>query len=105
MARMDTYDELNGDDEPVAESMDGVPAYRKRAAELLDDIARRTNQSLADAGIEMDVFFMIPSSGHSVLSFGTPADPSDAVWDQVTEIVSLVVRQSVGLEHFHGDWK
>lgn len=90
---------MDTDDERGDFAGDDVPAYRKHATELLDEIAHQTRHRLADAGIEMDVFFLIPNSGHSVLTFGTLADPSDAIWDQVGEIVSLVVRQSVGLEH------
>lgn len=89
---------MDTDDERGDFAGDDVPAYRKRAAELLDEIAHHTRHRLADAGIEMDVFFMIPSHGHSILLFGTVADPSDDLWDTVSEIVSLVVQQSVGLD-------
>lgn len=95
---MDTYeehDELSGDDDPGAMA-DGL-TYRDRARVNLDQIARDAKRLLAENGIEISLFFMIPNSGHSVLTFGTPADPTDDLWNKVTEIVSAIVRQSIGL--------
>jgi hypothetical protein len=100
-ARMDfhgEHDEPNSNDEPIAgESMDSVPAYRKRASDLLDEIAELVRHALDSEGIEIDIFFMIPNSGCSILSFGTPGNPTDAVWDQVGALVSTVVRRAIGL--------
>ena len=97
---MDTYDEhdeMTCDDEPGL--MSARATYRNQARANLDQIAKDTKQAIADAGIEMDVFFIIPNNGDSLLTFGTPGDPSDDLWDTVSEIVSAVVRQSIGLDH------
>jgi hypothetical protein len=104
MASMDTdeeRDELTGADELIpSESMDDEPTYRDRAAAKLDQIAHETQQALAEHGVGVDlgIFFVIPNNGHSVLMFGTPADPSDDLWSEVCEIVSAIVRNLVGLE-------
>jgi hypothetical protein len=74
-----------------------VPAYRERAAAKLDQIARDVREALAKRGIEIGLLFLIPS-GRSILVFGTSADPPDDLWNEVAEIVSAIVRQSVGLE-------
>jgi hypothetical protein len=71
--------------------------YRERAAAKLDQIAGLTNQALVEAGIEISLFFLI-TSGRSVIVFGTHADPPDDVWNAVSDIVSAVVRQTVGLD-------
>ena len=95
----DEHDELTdaADDVP-GESMDDEVDYRERATSLLQDIAQQTKQALADAGIDLDIFFTIPSSGHSIITFGTLADPADSEWSAVSEIVSAVVRRAIGLD-------
>jgi hypothetical protein len=87
----DEHDELPDDDDG-----DDVPAYRERAAAKLDQIVRDVKDALAEHDI--DVFFTVPSSGHSILTFGTIADPDDEAWKTVSEIVSAVVRRTIGVE-------
>ncbi len=89
---MDIHDEPDD----LADDCD-VTAHRARAAAKLDQIAQQTQQMLAEAGVAIDVFFLIPSSGDAVLIFGTTADPSDDLWNKVRDIVAPIVRQSVGL--------
>jgi L-aminopeptidase/D-esterase-like protein len=94
MAAMDIHDErddLTDDDE--------VTAHRARAKAELAQIAQRARQALAKHGIDLDLFFMIPSSGDSILTFGTITDPPDEQWSRVSEVVSSIVGQSVGLTH------
>jgi len=54
-------------------------------------------QALDDAGLDLDVFIMVPSSGDAIASFGAAGTPDDQTWDHVAEIVVSIVRQSVGL--------
>ncbi len=74
-----------------------VTVHRERAKTMLDQIAAEVKQTLIEQGIDLSLFFLIPSSGDSVLIFGTPADPSDGEWNRVAEIVAPIVRQSVGM--------
>jgi hypothetical protein len=76
----------------------GVMAHRVRASAMLNQITRQAKQALTEQSIDMDLFFLIPNSGAALLTFGTITDPPDDLWDRVGEIVSSVVRQSVGLE-------
>jgi hypothetical protein len=76
---------------------DAMIAHRARARNLLPQITQQVRHALNDAGIDLSVFVTIPSSGGAIATFGTTADPPDAQWRQVAEIVSSVVRQSVGL--------
>jgi hypothetical protein len=89
----DQIDHTHVRDEP----MDDVAIHRARAASVLDQIARQSKQTLVAAGIDIDVFFLVPSSGDAVIIVGCPGDPSDAEWDRVAELVASIVRQSVGL--------
>jgi hypothetical protein len=90
MAAMETTEECIEDD-------GGVAARRARARNLLPQITQEVKQSLKDAGIEMDVFLMIPRTGDAVATFGTVIDPPDEVWARVGEIVCSVLRKTVGL--------
>lgn len=92
-------DELTGDDAPISgESMGDEATYRERAAAKLDQIAQDAKEALAEHDIGISLFFLIPNSGRSILTFGTPADPSDDLWDEVRKLVSAIVEQSIGLE-------
>lgn len=77
---------------------DCVADYRARAEAKLDQIAQQAKQALEEHGIDTPVFFTVPRSGDSILTFGTITDPSDDLWEQVREIVSKIVRQMVGLD-------
>jgi hypothetical protein len=83
-------------DDPTDE--DNVPACRERAATELNQIAQEARRVLADHGITTRVFFVVPNSGRAVLMFGTPDNLGDTLWNRVGEIVSAVVRQTVGLD-------
>jgi hypothetical protein len=93
-AAMDINDALDDltDEERVADR-------RARAKDLLNEIARQTKQALTEQGIDTSVFFLIPHTGDAIVTFGTSLNPSDHEWNRVTEIVSAIVRQTVGLDH------
>jgi len=85
----DERDDLTDDDD--------VTRCRARARNLLTEITRQVRQALDDAGISLDVFVMIPSSGNAIATFGTAADPADEVWDRASKIIASIVGESVGL--------
>jgi hypothetical protein len=89
MAAMETEEWIEHDD--------GVTGYRASARNLLAHMTQEVKQALKEAGIEIDVFVVIPATGDAVATFGTLADPSDEVWSRVSEIVCSIVRRSVGL--------
>ena len=90
---MDTQelDDLNEDG-------DEVRAHRARVRTGLNEIARLAKQALAKQKIGLDLFFLTPNSGESVLMFGSPTDVDDPTWERVSDIVSSVLRQVVGLD-------
>jgi hypothetical protein len=90
---MDARDELDDltDDERVAD-------HRARAAAELDQITQQVKLALIERGIDMPVFFIIPHSGDVIVTFGTITDPPDDEWNHLSEIVTAIVRQSVGLD-------
>ena len=76
---------------------DAVTVHRDRAREMLNEIARQTKQALAEHRIDLSVFFLVPSSGDAVITFGCSGDPDDELWSRVAAIVSAIVGRSVGL--------
>ncbi len=75
-----------------------LTAYRARLRGMLDEIATQAKAALSEGGIDLDLFFLVPNSGDAVLSFGTPADPSDDEWKRAGAIVSSIVQEFTGLE-------
>src|SRR5689334_14080107 len=74
---------------------DRAAELRRRATEALPQIAEQANQALRRIGIEFDVFFIAPRSGNAILTFGTLADPTDEVWQAASNIINLIVRDSI----------
>ncbi len=74
-----------------------VVDHRARMRSKLDEIAQQVKAALTEQGLDFDLFFLVPHSGDSLLSFGTMADADDASWGRVDEIVCSVVAQTVGL--------
>jgi hypothetical protein len=78
----------------------GTADYRQRATDLLADIARQTKAELIEQGIPFDVFFVVPSSGNAVITFGTTVqpDPTGEQWLVVSRIVASVLQNLIGLD-------
>jgi hypothetical protein len=74
-----------------------VTACRVRAREMLDEIAEQARQALEERGIDVGLFFLVPSSGPIVI-FGTLLDPDDVAWHWVGEIVGSIVAGLIGLD-------
>jgi hypothetical protein len=69
---------------------------RARLKASLPTIATEVTAALHDASIAMSVFFTVPSSG-PILTFATPTDPDDQMWNRVREIVVPIVSRVVRL--------
>lgn len=70
---------------------------RAKAKAELDGIAAQVKQALTDAGIDLDVFLLVPASGDAIVTFGTLADPDQELWGHVANIVTNIVQEKVGL--------
>ena len=74
-----------------------VTAQRARAAAELERITRQAKRALQEADIDLDLFFLAPNSGDAILIYGTPANPDEASWERVGEIVAAIVGGLIGL--------
>jgi hypothetical protein len=76
-----------------------VAVYRARAGERLGEIAREVKRRLTAGGLDgIPVFLLLPSSGSSIVAFGTPGDPDDATWRRVSTVVTTVIKELVGVQ-------
>jgi hypothetical protein len=73
-------------------------AYRERATALLDEFAQQARAVLRDAGIGIDLIFVVPPSGDVILTFGTAAELYSQECQALRTTVSSLVRRSIGLQ-------
>jgi len=83
-------------------SGDRLFQQRKLLTSRLADIAFLTRAALDAASLPMEIFFVIPSSGDAMITYGTPGDPCDEDWVYVDRIISDIVGNIVGLSGLHG---
>ena len=77
---------------------DNETAYRERATVLLDMFAEQARVILRNAGIGIDVIFVVPPSGDVILTFATAAELYSEEWKAIRATVSSLVRRAVGLD-------
>jgi hypothetical protein len=70
--------------------------YRERATALLDEIAAQARTALREAGICLNVFFIVPPSGDAILTLGAATTREE--WQEIRAVVLSLVRRSIGLE-------
>ena len=71
-------------------------ACRERATALLDEIAAQARTALQEAGIRLNVFFVVPPSGDAILTLAAAVNREE--WQEIRAVVSSFVRRSIGLE-------
>ncbi len=79
-------------------TIDDELTYRERATALLDDFAQQARGALRDAGIGIDLIFVVPPSGDVILTFCTAAELYSEEWKAIRATVSSLVRRSIGLD-------
>jgi len=76
---------------------DILETQRARVLAELDEIARTTKKALGEAEISISLFFMVPSTGTAILTYGTASDPDEELWDSVRSVVTSVLQEIVDL--------
>lgn len=74
-------------------------AQRAAARRLLPTIAAQVRTALSEAGIDVDIFLVVPNSGEAILSFGsvTEPDPDDDTWNLVSKIICQIVTDELDI--------
>lgn len=83
-------------DDTLTDDLAREAAYRERATVLLDEVAQRGREVLLEAGIPLNIFFVVPPSGDAILSLGAIANKEE--WQDIRAIVSRLVQHSIGLD-------
>ncbi|MDQ2763186.1 MAG: hypothetical protein M3Y22_06745, partial [Pseudomonadota bacterium] len=84
--------------DPIAAERTYRTERRQKVISSLDEVAKEAAAALKEAGLTMPLFFSVPSSGEALLTFATPADPSDPDWAQASQIIINIVETIVGVE-------
>jgi len=85
-------------DDPILVERKYRAERRRKMISSLDEVATEATAALKDAGLTMPLFFSVPSSGEVLLTFATPADPSDPDWARASQIVCNIVGTIIGME-------
>jgi hypothetical protein len=88
---------MPNDREPRTDD-DDETAYRERATALLDEFGAQARRVLRDAGIGIDLVFLVPTSGDVILTFAAAAELYNKECEAIRATVSSLVRHSLGLE-------
>jgi hypothetical protein len=70
---------------------------REKLILILPQIASEVTTAIRAANLAIPIFFMIPTTGDTLLTFATPADPTDADWDHASEIIRRIVEAKIGV--------
>ena len=79
-------------------TIDDELTYRERATALLDELAQQARGVLRNAGIGIDVIFVVPPSGDVILTFASAAELYSEEWKGIRATVASLVRRSIGLD-------
>ena len=79
--------------DPQTESDDRLDAQRDIIRQSLDAIANDIGMAMRDVGLTFPVYMTVRNSGDALVTIATTLDPSDADWQQASEIVCRHYRR------------
>ena len=92
---MDTIDQQFDPD-------DRLDTQRAELGESINEIANDIGMALRDHGIFFPVYITVRTTGDSLATIATPADPSEADWDRASGIVCQVISEKIGCGRLRG---
>ena len=57
---------------------------------------------MRDVGLTFPVYMTVRNSGDALVTIATTLDPSDADWQQASEIVCRIIEEKVGCDRLRG---
>ena len=81
---------------------DQLDVKRDIIRQSLDEIANDIGMAMRDVGLNFPVYMTVRNSGDAHVTIATTLDPSDADWQQASEIVCRIIQEKVGCEHLQG---
>jgi hypothetical protein len=77
-------------------------AQRDIIRESLDEIANDIGMAMRDVGLTFPIYMTVRNSGDALVTIATTLDPSDADWQQASEIVCRIIQKKVGCGRLRG---
>ena len=81
---------------------DKINAQRDIIRQSLDEIANDIGMAMRDVGLTFPVYMTVRNSGDALVTIATTLDPSDADWQQASEIVCRIIEEKVGCGRLRG---
>ena len=81
---------------------DRIDAQRDLIRQSLDQIANDIGMAMRDVGLNFPVYMTVRNSGDALVTIATTLDPSDADWQQASEIVCRIIEEKVGCGRLRG---
>ena len=81
---------------------DQLDAKRDIIRQSLDEIANDIGMAMRDVGLTFPVYMTVRNSGDALVTIATTLDPSDADWQQASEIVCRIIEEKVGCGRLRG---
>ena len=81
---------------------DRLDIQRDIIRQSLDEIANDIGVAMRDVGLTFPVYMTVRNSGDALVTIATTLDPSDADWQQASEIVCRIIEEKVGCGRLRG---
>ena len=81
---------------------DRLDTQRDIIRQSLDEIANDIGMAMRDVGLTFPVYMTVRNSGDALVTIATTLDPSDADWQQASEIVCRIIEEKVGCGRLRG---
>ena len=81
---------------------DRLNAQRDIIRKSLNEIASDIGMAMRDVGLTFPVYITVRNSGDALVTIATTLDPSDADWQQASEIVCRILEKKVGSNRLRG---
>ena len=94
---MNTFDEQ---DDSIFD--DRLDAQREIIRQSLNEITNDIGMAMRDVGLTFPVYMTVRNSGDALVTIATTLDPSDADWQQASEIVCRILEERVGCDRLRG---
>jgi hypothetical protein len=81
---------------------DRLDAQRDIIRQSLNEIANDIGMAMRDVGLTFPLYMTVRNSGDALVTIATTLDPSNADWQQASEIVCRIIEEKVGCDRLRG---
>jgi hypothetical protein len=96
----DDMNTIEQEDDPSTD--DALDAQRDIIRQSINEIANDIGMKMRDVGLIFPLYITVRNSGDALATIVTPRDPSDADWQQASEIVCRTLEGRTGCDRLRG---